>query len=326
MLPIAVTVGEPAGIGPELVAALWRQRVAEELPPFYVIGPANILAEIDRTTVKLIATAEECATLFQSALPVVDTGDAIGVIAGEPSPLHAPLVISAIENGARDCLEHQARALVTGPIQKASLVAAGFGFAGHTDFLARICGLRADESVMMLLNSAMRVAPVTHHMALADVSEALNAGNVRHTIRVVLGALENQFGIKAPKLAVAALNPHAGEGGIFGKQEAEIISPIIQQFREQGVDIDGPLAPDSMFTAQNRAKYDAFIAMYHDQGLIPLKTLDANSGVNLTLNLPFIRTSPDHGTALSLAGTGRASPQSMIEALHLADRLSRADD
>ncbi len=316
---IALTCGEPAGIGPEIAASAWA--ALRGSVPFFLIGdPGHLPAGVP---VAVIETPEGAAGVVAEALPVLAHPFAGPRTPGQPQPAQAQGVIDVIARGVALVRAGRASALCTAPIHKQALQeGAGFAFPGHTEFLAHLGGV--GRVVMMLASPALRVVPVTIHIPLAGVPRALTAELLEETIRITRAALIADFGIAAPRLAVAGLNPHAGEGGRMGREEIETIAPVLDRLKAEGMDLRGPLSADTMFHAAARAGYDAAIAMYHDQALIPVKTLDFDRGVNVTLGLPFIRTSPDHGTALDIAGQGVASPASLIEALRLADTLARA--
>ncbi|MFB9148238.1 4-hydroxythreonine-4-phosphate dehydrogenase PdxA [Roseovarius ramblicola] len=316
---IALTCGEPAGIGPEIAASAWaalRGRV-----PFFLIGdPAHLP---DGTPVAVIDSPAEAVRACAGALPVLPHTFDGPRTPGAPHPAQARGVIDAIARGVALVQAGQASALCTAPIHKQALQeGAGFAFPGHTEYLAHLAG--GARVAMMLAGPSLRVVPATIHIPLSEVPRALTAECVEEAIRITHAALIRDFAIPAPRLAVAGLNPHAGEGGRMGAEEIEVIAPLLDRLRAEGMDLRGPMSADTMFHAAARARYDAAIAMYHDQALIPIKTLDFDRGVNVTLGLPFVRTSPDHGTALDIAGKGVADPASLIAALEMADRLARA--
>jgi 4-hydroxythreonine-4-phosphate dehydrogenase len=316
--PIAVSCGEPAGIGPELAVKCW-QALGETLPFFWIGDPAHLP---HGTAISLIETPEEAPLAARSGLPVLAHAFDGPARPATPRPENAKSVISAIARGVALVQSGAASALTTLPIHKKALLdGAGFAFPGHTEFLADLAGV--GRVVMMLACDALRVVPVTIHIPVADVAHALSAHLLAETVHITHAALIRDFGIMAPRLAVAGLNPHAGEGGAMGREEIEMITPALDALRAQGLDIVGPVSADTMFHAEARARYDVAIAMYHDQALIPIKTLDFSGGVNVTLGLPFIRTSPDHGTAFDIAGTGRADPTSTLAALRMAARLAQ---
>lgn len=327
--PLALTIGEPAGIGPELAAMAFLQRRVHDLPPFVLVGDGDLVAARARDSglggvpIREIETTalDHANTLFADALPVIALQGGGPVRAGQLDVAHAALVIESIETSVRLAHAGHVSAVVTNPIQKETLYAAGFAHPGHTEFLgqlARDIWGTCSDPVMMLASDELRVVPVTIHIPLKDVCGALTSDLIAATITTVIGDLKTRFGIANPRIAVAGLNPHAGEGGTIGREDMEIIAPAIAQLRAQGHDLRGPLSADTLFHARARATYDAAVCMYHDQALIPIKTIAFDSGVNVTLGLPFIRTSPDHGTALDIAGTGTANPASLIAALRMA--------
>jgi 4-hydroxythreonine-4-phosphate dehydrogenase len=324
-LPLALTMGEPAGIGGEITLQAWLRR-HEGLPVFYTIDdPARLAALSARlgwnVPVRTIAAPAGAAALFADALPVLPVGGEVRAAPGHPNPDDAALVIGAIDRAVADVRAGAAAALVTNPINKDALYRTGFRHPGHTEYLAELAGADC-RSVMMLASPELRVVPVTIHMALHDAAAGLTTGAIVHAGRVTDHALRRDFGIAAPVLAVAGLNPHAGEAGALGREDIDIVAPAITALRAEGIDARGPLAADTMFHAAARRGYDAAICMYHDQALIPIKTLDFDGAVNVTLGLPFIRTSPDHGTAFDIAGRGIARPDSLIAALRLAASMA----
>lgn len=322
--PIALTMGEPAGVGPELAAAAWRLRGDESVPAFAYLGDAETLHRADPgLPVKKINDIREADETFASALPVLHAPLSSPATPGTPSPATARDVLASIEAGIALCEADRASALVTNPIQKSVLRDAGFPVAGHTDYLSEQAGLGPDGTIMMMACPGLRVALVTHHIPLEEVPLALTRKKIIYTAKVTLSALGRHFGIRRPKLAVTGLNPHAGENGRLGTEERTVIAPAIEALNKAGHRVDGPFAADSLFAAANRKRYDAILVMYHDQGLIPVKALNFRRGVNITLGLDYIRTSPDHGTALDKVGSGKADPTSLIEALKTAHRMSR---
>ena len=322
VLPVALTMGDPAGIGGELTLRAWAGKTTA---PFFALDDPDRLAALAErigvaVPVRAIATPAETASVFADALPVLPVPLAAPPVAGTPDAANAPAVIASIERATRLALAGEAGAVVTNPISKAVLYRAGFRHPGHTEFLADLCGVPGRE-VMMLAAPALRVVPVTVHLSLRDALAALTTGLIADVARTAAAALVRDFGIAAPRLAVAGLNPHAGEQGALGREDQEIVAPAVAALRAEGIDATGPWPPDTMFTEAARARYDAAICMYHDQALIPLKTLDMHHGVNVTLGLPIVRTSPDHGTAFDIAGTGRADATSLIAALRLAGEI-----
>ena len=320
MRPLALTMGEPAGIGGEITLQAWAARDREGLPPFFVIDdPTRLEAIAARMVleipVRAIARPEDATTVFPQALPVLPIGPVAGVVAGKPSLAPGPLVLESIERAVTLTLAGGAAAVVTNPIHKATLAAAGFPYPGHTEYLATRTGSAA---AMMLACPGLRVAPVTAHLGLAAAIAALSIETIVDCAQAVAEALPRDFGVAVPRIAIAALNPHAGEGGTMGREEIETIAPAVARLKADGLRVFGPEPADSLFHATSRERFDAAICMYHDQALIPLKAIDFARGVNVTLGLPLVRTSPDHGTALNLAGTGAANAASLIAAITLA--------
>jgi 4-hydroxythreonine-4-phosphate dehydrogenase len=330
-LPLALTMGEPAGIAPEITAAAWRALVATG-PAFVLIGDAGLVRDRARALGREVAVSEvttiaEAAAAFRDTLPVLPCPvRQPAPPPGHPDPGQAAAVIGSIDRAVALALAGEVAGIVTNPIQKETLYAAGFRHEGHTDYLADLAvkaGHQA-EPVMMLSVGSLRSVPVTVHIPLKDVPERLSQAAIERQAQVLAAALTQRFGILRPRLAVTGLNPHAGEGGQIGEEEVTIIRPAIQALKRAGLDVAGPLPADTAFQADTRERFDAIVCMYHDQALIPIKTIGFHEGVNTTLGLPFIRTSPDHGTALALAGTGRANPQSLIAALKLAEQMAKA--
>jgi len=318
-------MGEPAGIGGEIALKAWLRR-GEGVPPFYAIDDPDRLAVLAKrlgwdVPVRAIAAPEEAPAVFQEALPVLPVGGTPLAAPGRPDPADAPLVVRSIDLAVADVGAGRAAAVVTNPISKEALYRAGFRHPGHTEYLAELAGAPGN-AVMMLAGPQLRVVPVTIHLALREAVAALSAAAIVHAGRVTHDALVRDFGIAAPALAIAGLNPHAGEGGALGREDIEIVAPAVAELRAGGIDARGPLAADTMFHAEARRGYDAALCMYHDQALIPVKTLDFDAAVNVTLGLPFIRTSPDHGTAFDIAGSGSARPDSLIAALNLAAAMA----
>lgn len=322
---LALTMGEPAGIGGEIALKAWEARRERNVPPFFVIDDLDRLgrlaARLAWNVPVAAATPETAASLFPHALPVVPLRVPRPVVAGKPDPGNAQAVIDSIKEGAELTQGGRAAALVTNPIQKETLYAAGFSYPGHTEYLA---ALGNSDVAMMLVCPGLRVVPVTIHQPLRDAMATLTTERIVAAGRIAAQALARDFGIAKPRLAVAGLNPHAGENGTMGREEIEIIAPAVAALQADGIAAAGPFPADTMFHAAARRRYDAALCMYHDQALIPLKTIDFDGGVNVTLGLTFIRTSPDHGTALDIAGTGRANPASLIAALKLAGDMAEA--
>jgi 4-hydroxythreonine-4-phosphate dehydrogenase len=325
--PLVLTMGEPAGIGGEVAIAAWSRRSAG-IPAFALIDdPARLRALATHlglsVEIREIADPADAVTAWPSALPVLPLRLAVPSTPGKLEPRNADAVIGSIELAVRLVASGAASAIVTNPIHKQVLAEAGFKHPGHTEFLAELAG-PGTVPIMMLACPGLRVVPITVHMALQDAIRSLTVERVVRAGRITAAALKRDFAIARPRLAFAGLNPHAGEGGLFGREEIEIIAPALAELRRDGILVQGPLPADTMFHLGARATYDAALCMYHDQALIPLKTIDFERGVNVTLGLPFVRTSPDHGTALDIAGTGRASPESLIAALSLAAHMAAA--
>ena len=327
-LPLALTMGEPAGVGGEISLMAWlEQTQGRAMPPFFMLDDPDRLAALAGhigfdVPIREISAPEEAAAIFRDALPVMRNSLQAEVEPGTLNPDNAKAVIQSIDRAVHLVADGRASAVVTNPIHKAALYAAGFNHPGHTEYLAELA--RIDTAPIMLLACPqLRVVPVTIHLALAEAIPALKTEDIIHAGRVTAAALISDFGISRPRLAVAALNPHAGESGHMGDEEIRIIQPAIDQLRRDGIEIHGPAAADTLFHEKARANYDVVICMYHDQALIPIKTIDFDGGVNVTIGLPFIRASPDHGTALDIAGTGQAHPGSLIAALRLADDMAR---
>nr|WP_202033536.1 4-hydroxythreonine-4-phosphate dehydrogenase PdxA [Agrobacterium larrymoorei] len=328
-MPLALTQGDPAGIGPDIAIAAWAKRAELDLPPFIFIGDPDVLisrAHILGVSLELkTCEPEEATAAFGSALPVLPVAVGFEVQAGQPHTGAAHATIKAIETAVELTVQKRTTAVVTNPIAKSVLYEAGFGFPGHTEFLADLAlkhsGLVA-RPVMMIAGPKLRVVPVTIHIPVKDIPGALTEELILDTCRIVARDLREKFGIEAPRLAVAGLNPHAGEDGAIGSEDRDIIHPATIQLRKDGIDAFGPLPADTMFHDAARKRYDVAICMYHDQGLIPAKALGFDDSVNVTLGLPFIRTSPDHGTAFGIAGQGIANESSLVAALKMAAEIA----
>jgi 4-hydroxythreonine-4-phosphate dehydrogenase len=327
--PLALTLGEPAGIGPDITLSVWQRRGELELPPFYLLADADFLKRRARRLGLAVPIAtvqpEAAAATFAQALPVVPLDVAVTAEPGRPDESSAPAAIAAITRAVADTVAGRAAAVVTNPVAKSVLYRDGFADPGHTEFLARLAGEAtgsAARAVMMLWSPELAVVPVTIHLPLRDVPARLTEDLVVETGRIAARDLQHRFGIAAPRLAVAGLNPHAGEEGTLGDEDVNVVAPAVARLKREGIDARGPLPADTMFHAAARGSYDAALCMYHDQALIPIKTLAFDHAVNVTLGLPFVRTSPDHGTAFDIAGSGRANPASLIAALRLAARLA----
>ncbi len=331
--PLAVTLGEPAGIGPDITLAAWRRRAELALPPFYLLADAKFLRQRAERLAPDVAIAvvepADAAAAFRNALPVVEIGVAVTAEPGRPDASSAPAAIAAIRRAVADVGVGAASAVVTNPVAKNVLYRSGFAEPGHTEYLAKLAEAQtgtAVRAVMMLWAPELAVVPVTIHLPLKDVVGRLSTDLIVETGRIVARDLSQRFGIARPRLAVAGLNPHAGEDGALGEEDRDVVAPAVERLIAAGIDARGPLPADTLFHAAARATYDAALAMYHDQSLIPIKTLAFDHAVNVTLGLPFVRTSPDHGTAFDIAGTGRANPASLIAALRLAARLTAKAD
>ncbi len=326
-LPLAVSIGEPAGIGPDIIAMAFLRRAELDLPPFLVYGDAPLLvaraARLGITLPVVEADAQSAVEAFGTALPVYPVGPGVADRPGEPGPHSASLVTGAIEAAVADTLRGLCAAVVTAPIHKHVLYEAGFRFPGHTEFLAALTARDGvvPHPVMMLADDDLRVVPATIHVPFAAVPGLLTETLLVETGRIVSADLTRRFGIAHPRLGFCGLNPHAGEAGSMGREEIEVIGPALKRLRAEGIAAEGPFPADTLFHLANWRRFDAVIAMYHDQGLIPIKTVAFDRAVNITLGLPIIRTSPDHGTAFDLAGTGKARPESFLAALRLAARL-----
>lgn len=321
--PIVLTMGDPSGIGPEIALKAWSA-LNDELS-FFLVGDRRILAtqgEPLGVPVVDIAEPSDASTAMPQGLPVLHHDFAEPAVPGKPIAANARDVVKTIEVAVGLVKDCRAAALCTNPISKKNLRdGAGFGFPGHTEFLARLDGTKV--AVMMLVAPELRVVPVTVHEPLRAVPERLTQELLEETLRITHAALRRQFGLVEPRILVAGLNPHAGEGGTMGSEEADVIEPVVRKLAAEGLRVSGPAPADTMFHLEARRGYDVAVCMYHDQALIPLKTLNFANGVNVTLGLDFIRTSPDHGTAYDIAGRNLANPSSLIAALRLARQLSR---
>ncbi|HWF97052.1 MAG TPA: 4-hydroxythreonine-4-phosphate dehydrogenase PdxA [Xanthobacteraceae bacterium] len=328
-LPLALTLGEPAGIGADITLAAWRRRTELALPAFYLLAdPKSLTERAQRLALDIpIAVVEPAAAAaaFRTALPVVDIGVAVTAQPGRPDASSAPAALAAIDRAVADVRAGRAAAVVTNPIAKSVLYRSGFAEPGHTEYLAKLAQQPGGEPllpVMMLWSPELAVVPVTIHLPLREVVARLSTDLIVQTGRIVAHDMIARFGIARPRLVAAGLNPHAGEEGALGREDLDVVRPAVERLQAEGIDARGPLPADTLFHAAARAGYDVALTMYHDQALIPIKTLAFDHAVNVTLGLPFIRTSPDHGTAFDIAGTGRADAGSLIAAIALAARLS----
>jgi len=327
--PLALTLGDPAGIGPEIAIKAWRALRAEG-PTFFVVGDAQAVASAPTSgggAVRKISSPDEAEAVFADAIPVLDLPLRAPVVAGQPTSAAAASIIQWIETAVGLALSRTVAGVVTAPIAKAPLYAAGFKFPGHTEFLGELTAAASFDGargpIMMLTAADLRATLVTVHEPLAKVAGKLTIQAVVNAGLVTAQAMRRDFGIAKPRIAVAGLNPHAGESGTIGREEAEIVEPAVRALRDLGVDAKGPYPADTLFPAEVRATYDAVVCLYHDQALIPVKMLDFWGGVNVTLGLPIVRTSPDHGTAFDIAGRGVARPDSLIAAIRLAAEIAR---
>jgi 4-hydroxythreonine-4-phosphate dehydrogenase len=328
-LPLALTLGEPAGIGPDITLMAWHRRAELRLPPFYVLAdPQLLMRRAERLGLDIpiaLVVPETAGAAFASVLPVVDLNLRVSAQPGIPDSSSAAAAIAAIRRAVEDVLGGCAACMVTNPVAKNVLYKSGFAEPGHTEYLAKLTEEHTGERlhpVMMLWSPELAVVPVTIHLPLKEVPQRLTVDLLADTARVVARDLKTRFGIARPRLAVAGLNPHAGEEGALGDEDRTIVQVAVERLAAEGCDIRGPVPADTLFHAAARKSYDAALCMYHDQALIPIKTLAFDHAVNVTLGLPFVRTSPDHGTAFDIAGTGRADPGSLVAAIHLAARLT----
>jgi len=335
-LPIAVTMGDPAGISTEITALSWKYIQENENSTFFIISRASLFEEynssaLDKIKFETIHSPSDAPAIFPHALPILELPEQVEAMPGQPDPANGEMTIKSISMAVDFVQSNQASSLVTAPINKHVLYQAGFEFPGHTEFLAELAAqgqLNIQRPVMMLVSSQLRTVPLTIHIPLSEVPKAITKQLIQETAHIISADMQKYFRLQSPKIAVAGLNPHAGENGSMGKTESEIIEPALRDLKKQGFNISGPHPADTLFHAKARKNYDVVLGMYHDQALIPIKTLGFDEGVNTTLGLPFVRTSPDHGTAYDISGKGLANPQSLIEAIKLAkymsDNLQRA--
>lgn len=323
MAPIAVSLGDPAGIGPEIIGKAWSERTRHSLPVFFGVGDAGALKRFWHGPVVEISEPAEADAAFDKGVPVLAVENDERVIGGEPTAQGARCALDSLEMAVGLARSGAAGAVVTGPVAKSRLYDIGFAHPGQTEFVAERCGVALSNTAMLLAGPSLRTVPITTHMALRDVPDALTPDLVMTKGRTTARGLERNFGIARPRLVFSGLNPHAGEFGALGREEIDILEPAISQLREEGIDAKGPFAADTMFHPEARLKYDCALCPSHDQALIPLKTLHFDEGVNMTLGLPIVRTAPDHGTAFEIAGMGKANPGAMIAAIGLAAFCSR---
>ncbi|NJM51645.1 MAG: 4-hydroxythreonine-4-phosphate dehydrogenase PdxA [Sphingomonadales bacterium] len=317
-MPIAISAGDPAGIGPEIIGKAWALRKEHGLPPFFAVGDSSCFAAHWDGPVRRIDDPADTAKHFDDALPVFHIHECAEVIPGRPNAEGARCAFQSLELAVGFARAGSAAAMVTGPVSKAQLYSVGFTHPGQTEFIAERCGVAKNNAIMMLAGPDLRVVPMTTHIALSDVKAHIDARLIRQRIRATAKGMIRNFGINNPRIAVAGLNPHAGEDGAMGREEIDIFLPAIEQIRSEGFRVTDPLPADTLFHAEARAGYDAVVCGYHDQALIPLKTLYFHEAVNMTLGLPIVRTSPDHGTAFGIAGQDMANPGSMIAAIKMA--------
>jgi 4-hydroxythreonine-4-phosphate dehydrogenase len=316
--PLALSLGDPCGIGPEIVAKAWASRDVLNLPAFFALGDRRGIEAIWSGPIVQIDDPAEAELVFWHALPVLNLENSGAILPGEPNLEGAQNALAALELAVGLARSGAASAIVTAPVSKAQLYSIGFTHPGQTEFVAERCGITSDNAVMMLASKSLRVVPITVHIPFGDVPSKLSTDLIIQKAKATIRGLAKDFGIQSPRLAVAGLNPHAGENGKLGREEIDIIRPAIEALNAQGINAFGPISPDALFTPRAREGYDAALCMYHDQALIPLKALFIDEGVNMTLGLPIIRTSPDHGTAFDLAGQNRADPGAMIAAIEMA--------
>lgn len=324
--PLAVSLGDPAGVGPEIILAAWLAREAEALPPFFTVGGARLLREAAQALdlpcpIVEIGTVREAMAVFQDALPVISGPDAAYRPAA-PSSDGAWLALESLRLALTFAVDGTASGLVTAPVAKSAIARHDAAFIGQTEFCAAACRIPPDGAVMLLAGPHLRTVPLTVHCPLAQVPQLITSEKILHTARIVDAAMRRDFGIAAPRIAITGLNPHAGEDGRMGREEIDTIAPAIATLREEGMDATGPHPADALFAPHKRGSFDVAIAMYHDQALAPMKALDFDAGVNMTIGLPIVRTSPDHGTAFDIAGNGTALPGAMIAAIRMAGEVA----
>ena len=317
-----MSLGDPAGIGAEVVAKSWERRREEGLPPFFAVGDVSAVEAVWKGPIAVIGEPAGVFDHFDHALPLIRVAGG-ETIPGRPTLEGARNALDSLEFAVGLTRSGAAAAVVTGPVSKTQLYAIGFSHPGQTEFVAERCGVSTDSVAMMLAGPTLKVVPVTGHIGLAQVPSALTIERIVSKGRALIRGLQRQFGIENPRIGVAGLNPHAGENGALGREEIDLIQPAMERLAEEGYDLVGPMPPDIMFRPQQRAQYDAALCMYHDQALIPLKTLHFDEGINITLGLPIVRTSPDHGTAFDIAGKDQADPGAMIAAIRIAGECAR---
>ena len=323
MQPIVIALGDPAGVGPEVTAGAWEARRSHKLAPFMAVGDAASIQAVWNGPIQRVDSPLQVANCFDSALPVWQVEETVSVTPGCPTPEGAHCALQSLELGVGLARSGEVEAVVTAPICKERMYKIGFTYPGQTEFVADRCGVSRSNAVMMLAAPGLRVVPITTHVPLRDVADIITEDLIVARAQITARGLARNFGIEHPRLALAGFNPHAGENGTIGTEEIEILQPAIERLRAEGIDITGPHSPDALFTPAARQTYDVALCLYHDQALIPLKALYFDEGVNLTLGLPIIRTSPDHGTAFGIAGKGIASSGPMIAAIKTAEVMAR---
>jgi 4-hydroxythreonine-4-phosphate dehydrogenase len=322
-LPIAISMGDPAGVGPEIIAKAWAENVRQQLPVFFAVGDVASISAVWDGPIDRIDSPDQAGRRFRYALPVLHVHDCKELTPGKPNADGAHCALQSLELATGFARSGAASALVTGPVSKVQLYNIGFTYPGQTEFVAERCGIERGNAVMMLAGPDLRVVPMTTHIPLSKVFETLDARLIEQRVHATVKGLQRDFGIANPRLAIAGLNPHAGENGQMGREEADMLEPLILKLRTEGINVVGPLPADTMFHKEARNAYDAALCGYHDQALIPLKTLYFHEAVNMTLGLPIVRTSPDHGTAFGIAGQDKARPDSMIAAIKIAAMASQ---
>ncbi|MBU3076583.1 4-hydroxythreonine-4-phosphate dehydrogenase PdxA [Sphingomonas quercus] len=320
--PLAVSLGDPSGIGPEIVAKAWDARDRAGLPPFFAVGDGLSIEAVWPGPIARLSDPADAVAAFPDALPVIEVQDTGPITPGAPDLAGARCSLDALELAVGLTRSGTAAALVTAPVAKSQLYAIGFTHPGQTEFVAERCGIARENAVMMLAGPTLRTVPVTTHLPLVKVRDALSVELIVQRARITWRGLVRDFGIENPRIVIAGFNPHAGEGGALGTEEIDLIQPAIERLAAEGINVGGPFASDTLFHARARATYDAALCLYHDQALIPIKTLHFDEGVNMTLGLPIVRTSPDHGTAFALAGRNEADPGAMIAAIALAGQCA----
>lgn len=323
MQPVGISLGDPAGVGPEVVAGCYKQKRVHPTTPYFAVGDIASLEAVFNGPIRRIESAAEAAAIFDDALPVWHVEDSGPLTHGQPTLEGAHCALHSLELGVGLARSGEISALVTGPICKDQMYKVGFTHAGQTEFIADRCGVSRTNAVMMLAGPSLKVVPITVHVPLRDVPELLTQELIVARAQAATRGYAKAFGVCTPRIALAGFNPHAGENGAIGREEIEILQPAVAQLQAEGLNIFGPVSPDALFTPRMREAYDFALCLYHDQALIPLKALDFDSGVNVTLGLPIVRTSPDHGTAFDIAGHGNAHPGPMLAAIRMATDIAR---